>query len=1123
MTLYANATVANNGCVNPANAHGEPDGVWTGNDDTSENWDCRWGMENPDFDIGGTQTITVRGRKSSSGGNGDPEITVDLYESGTFVANVVAATTISSTGGVDLSGTFDASVLSDVSGAGVEILLTVAGPGGMPAGRRSIQIDAITFEEQFASSPALAPTLVSPADTSQDPDPTFTWQFNTDNAHLGAAQDAYAFRKVQLDEQGQPLERIAQTRVEEANLSRILVLDLSFSDLYIAIGHRQEGGLTILNRSDWSEVSHGYVPTDTVSVGAPNIGGVSFSPDGQYLALTDGPNDVVVLDSLNNWSEVAIAAPTFSGADTSVYPNQCQFSPNGEWLVAISPNSPRVLVWQVSDWSLITPTFSPSLSLMVGWPAWRPDNSQLVIPGRDGNSNWTIWVNSTSTWSTSFTRSAPTIIQSIAFNPAETVQLAMSHNNFGITTYEGTSYTRTDRPNIWDEDISTSSAGFSPDGQYAVFGRGSTSFQPKYLIASTSDWSQVTGNVSGGETSGTRRAIAWDGDDLALGAGSDDGLVVVRSGLDYRYWDGSSWQLAEVLNVSASETLTPSSLVEGTTYLWSVKTRETVTDLVGPYATSYEITISSSSLSGTIDDSAPSASDHAEATLTEPASGTITDAAPLSSDHVTGSSSVTGDVADVGLLPSDHVQGGKVATSGVISDVSPVARDLASGTSIVSGTATDDGLVPSDLTTAGVSASGLIDDQSPVSRDHIDGSKIKSGSIADVVPAPEDQADARVVVSGTGDDTTSVPTDEMVGSSTTTGEIVDSPPMATDLVDVGVSSTGSVSDLAPAAQDVVDARVVSLASIADVAPVPQDVAEAQATSSGTVDDLAPSPIDHLEGAVADASAGSITDIAPSSSDEVAGSINVIASVQDDAPTSSDEVVGSISIAMAAYDNAPSGHDAATGSISITASVQDQAPSSTDSISGSFSVTSSLDDVSPSPHEAVDGRVAVTASAQDEAPVAQDHIEGSASDATTGTVTDTAPVGSDHVEAVVNATGTITDESPSAFDYMTAATPSIGDITDIAPSSYDHITATTGELRNITVDVLEPYIKDVLVEAPHAVMTTDEPRVVIQTDEPRAYIMTFGDVRADFVVEVPRVSIHIEGDPYTQLSADEPRL
>jgi len=195
VTLHANATVANNGCINPGNAHGAPDGVWTGNDDNSEDWDCRWGFENPSNDLADTQDIRALVRKNATGGNGDPTVTVELWENGSQISTLQGSTAISSTTGVEVGGTFDASVLSDNSGAGIEVRLVVVGTGGMPTGRRSVQVDAFTFTPEFDALPALAPTLLTPADESVVTDPTFTWQFNTDNSDQEAVQEAFAFRR----------------------------------------------------------------------------------------------------------------------------------------------------------------------------------------------------------------------------------------------------------------------------------------------------------------------------------------------------------------------------------------------------------------------------------------------------------------------------------------------------------------------------------------------------------------------------------------------------------------------------------------------------------------------------------------------------------------------------------------------------------------------------------------------------------------------------------------------------------------------------------------------------------------------------------------------------------------
>lgn len=137
--IYADGVLANNGCVDPANAQGASDAVWTGN--TGASWDCRWSMTNPSGDLTAltTQFIRVRCRKSSNGGT-NPTIQFDLYESGSFVKALFGPTAISSTTGSTVSGTFVRADLSDVSGAGIEVLVTAVEVN------RGLQLDYIEHD-----------------------------------------------------------------------------------------------------------------------------------------------------------------------------------------------------------------------------------------------------------------------------------------------------------------------------------------------------------------------------------------------------------------------------------------------------------------------------------------------------------------------------------------------------------------------------------------------------------------------------------------------------------------------------------------------------------------------------------------------------------------------------------------------------------------------------------------------------------------------------------------------------------------------------------------------------------------------------------------------------------------
>lgn len=86
-TLYADAHLA--GTVStPANALNDPDDTWT--TDTTASWASRFSMEDPPVGtvLDQLQTVSVQARKAPVG-SGTPTITVELWEDGVFVKNLV--------------------------------------------------------------------------------------------------------------------------------------------------------------------------------------------------------------------------------------------------------------------------------------------------------------------------------------------------------------------------------------------------------------------------------------------------------------------------------------------------------------------------------------------------------------------------------------------------------------------------------------------------------------------------------------------------------------------------------------------------------------------------------------------------------------------------------------------------------------------------------------------------------------------------------------------------------------------------------------------------------------------------------------------------------------------------
>jgi hypothetical protein len=148
-TLYATSHLAGT-CPSPANAVGAPDGTWAGPTAANTPWTSRWAMGDPSGPLTGTQTIAVRVRKTSQSTN--PSVQVNLYENGTLVTSLIATTAVSSTTGVDLSGIFNASAITNPANIEVEVVATVG--GGTTSTRASLQLDAITFTATVGSGGA---------------------------------------------------------------------------------------------------------------------------------------------------------------------------------------------------------------------------------------------------------------------------------------------------------------------------------------------------------------------------------------------------------------------------------------------------------------------------------------------------------------------------------------------------------------------------------------------------------------------------------------------------------------------------------------------------------------------------------------------------------------------------------------------------------------------------------------------------------------------------------------------------------------------------------------------------------------------------------------------------------
>jgi hypothetical protein len=95
------------------------------------------------------QTFRARVRKNATGGN-NPTVRIEVRESGTIRANS-GNTTVTSLTGVDITFTWDASVLNLQNGTNVEIGIAQqgGGQGGAGANRRWIETDTADWNADY--------------------------------------------------------------------------------------------------------------------------------------------------------------------------------------------------------------------------------------------------------------------------------------------------------------------------------------------------------------------------------------------------------------------------------------------------------------------------------------------------------------------------------------------------------------------------------------------------------------------------------------------------------------------------------------------------------------------------------------------------------------------------------------------------------------------------------------------------------------------------------------------------------------------------------------------------------------------------------------------------------------
>lgn len=142
-TLYATSHITGD-FPDPDNAIGDTPSTWAGTLDSNSSYTSRWAIDDPLDPLRPDATHTVRVLARKGENSGDPSLALNLYENGSLVQSIVADTTVTSTTGQTVSGTFPSSAISNPNDIEVEVVQSHT--GGSPTARNSAQISHIELE-----------------------------------------------------------------------------------------------------------------------------------------------------------------------------------------------------------------------------------------------------------------------------------------------------------------------------------------------------------------------------------------------------------------------------------------------------------------------------------------------------------------------------------------------------------------------------------------------------------------------------------------------------------------------------------------------------------------------------------------------------------------------------------------------------------------------------------------------------------------------------------------------------------------------------------------------------------------------------------------------------------------
>jgi len=136
-----------------------PDGNWLTRHLNHKDTVCRVSFPTPSGNptVGADlQEFKIWVRQQPDGEGADPTVRIELYENGSSLATILTDTAVSSPTGALYSGTWNANLLSNADGSGVECYIYGTAVGGPPKNRCTVEVGAVEWNVDYT---APAPTL----------------------------------------------------------------------------------------------------------------------------------------------------------------------------------------------------------------------------------------------------------------------------------------------------------------------------------------------------------------------------------------------------------------------------------------------------------------------------------------------------------------------------------------------------------------------------------------------------------------------------------------------------------------------------------------------------------------------------------------------------------------------------------------------------------------------------------------------------------------------------------------------------------------------------------------------------------------------------------------------------